>query len=104
MRNYNVSIHCMWNIYIHSFIYYAFIKSIQGLAPIGYRTCHRIIQKHNTNININITSICYSGFSSDQKPSGKNWCSCLFYCCRRPRALGRISRETKNFTRQCKTK
>ena len=43
--------------FILSFIYYAFIKSIQVLAPIGYRTCHRIIQKHNTNININIIAI-----------------------------------------------
>jgi hypothetical protein len=37
--------------FIHSFIYYAFIKSTQGLAPSRYRTCHRIIQKYNTNIN-----------------------------------------------------
>ena len=27
-------------------IYYAFVKSIQGLIPIGCRTCLRIIQKY----------------------------------------------------------
>ena len=40
--------------YIHSFINYAFIKSIQGLAPYGYRTCHRIIQKYHTEYNWHI--------------------------------------------------
>ena len=33
-------------LFIYLFIYYAFIKSIQGLIPIGYRTCRRIIQKY----------------------------------------------------------
>ena len=42
--------------FVHSVIYYAFIKSIPGLAPFGYRTCHRIIQKYNTNINITVIS------------------------------------------------
>jgi hypothetical protein len=28
-------------------IYYAFIKSIHGLAPIGYKTCHLIIHKYS---------------------------------------------------------
>ena len=37
-----------------SFIYYMFIKSIQGLAPIGYRTCHQIIQKYNTKYTCHI--------------------------------------------------
>ena len=26
-------------------IYYAFIRSIQGYKPIGYRTCHWIVHK-----------------------------------------------------------
>ena len=42
---------CLCHSFIHSFIYYAFIKSTQGLAPSRYRTCHRIIQKYNTNMN-----------------------------------------------------
>jgi hypothetical protein len=33
-------------IYVLYCIYYAFIKSIQGLIPIGYRTCRRIIQRY----------------------------------------------------------
>ena len=50
-------LHLVSRLNIPSFIYYAFIKSIQGLAPSRYGTCHRIIQKYNTNININITAI-----------------------------------------------
>ena len=39
--------------FIHSFTYYAFIKSIQGLAPTGYRICHRIIQKYKYKYKYN---------------------------------------------------
>ena len=52
-------IHSFIHSFTHSFIHYAFIKSIQGLAPSRYRTCHCIIQKNNTNINITVISFLF---------------------------------------------
>lgn len=40
----------------HSFIYYAFIKSIQGLAPTGYRTQAR--DSPNTLKKLIVYNIC----------------------------------------------